>query len=286
MNPGLAPTGVAAASPSYISPIASGGQIGRRRRPHTGPDRQTVTRFFLQLNIQNAEFMQTDTQKKRAKPVYCMSCSQVMLSHGCQKELPPVLDRSYVYLSTLQRDPLMRIEHDKEFVNTVAGFLPCWVPHRTLAAAMGIPPDAIERAELSFGFYAWATEFENVHSMWNFQEPTLTIDGMTYNDSEHYYQSQKPVPWDMATWEAMKVDVMTKAVWEKVLRSEDVRLLLLSTREHPLVSIKTDYFWGFHPSNKEVSVNALAVILMSIRTALRRVCGEVSGRVRQEISCC
>ena len=119
--------------------------------------------------------------------------------------------------------------------------------------------------------------------MWVFQEPTLTVNGTNCNDSEHYYHSQKPVPWDMATWEAMKVDVMTKAVWEKVLRSEDVRLLLLSTREHPLVSIKTDYFWGFHPSNKEVSVNALAVILMSIRTALRRVCGEVSGRVRQKI---
>ena len=206
-----------------------------------------------------------------------------MLSYGCLKELPPVLDRSYVYLSTLQRDPLMRIKHAKEFVNTVAGFLPCWVPHRTLAAAMQISPDAIERAEQSFGFYVWATEFENVHSMWVFQEPTLTIDGTNYNDSEHYYHSQKPVPWDVATWEAMKVDVMTKAVWEKVLRSEDVRLLLLSTGGHPLVSIKKDYFWGFHPSNDKVSVNALAVILMSIRTALRRVCVEVSGHVRQEI---
>ena len=143
-----------------------------------------------------------------------------------------MLDMSYVYLSTMPCDPLMYIAQPSEdvysehFLNAVSSFLLCWVPHRTLAAAMGIPLHAIDRAEQCYGFYVWATEFENVHSTWAFREPRLNIDGKEYDNSEHYYHSQKPVPWNKTTWDAMKIDVMSKGVWDKVLH---VRMLLLST---------------------------------------------------------
>ena len=207
-----------------------------------------------------------------------------MSSYHCVKELPAVLDRSYVYLSTMQRDRLRQMMILPHFVHEVSEFLPCWVPHRTLATIMGIPVDAIEQAEQEFGFYVWATEFENVHSTWAFEEPTLSIDGSDYNDSEDYYHKQKPVPWDERIWDAKKIDVMTKGVFEKLLRSEDARKLLLSTWDHPLVSIKKDRFWGFHPSKPTTSANALAAILVYIRAHLRwRLCDEVSRQVRSEI---
>ena len=44
--------------------------------------------------------------------------------------------------------------------------------------------------------YLWATEFENVHSLWRYKEPPITIDGRTYRWSEDFYRAQ---------WEAVFV---------------------------------------------------------------------------------
>ena len=46
----------------------------------------------------------------------------------------------------------------------------------------------------------------------------------------------------------------------------DVRALLISTWPHPLLSVKCDNFWGFHPVAG--GSNALAKLLMQLRDEL------------------
>jgi predicted NAD-dependent protein-ADP-ribosyltransferase YbiA (DUF1768 family) len=212
-----------------------------------------------------------------------------MLKYDCVRELPEKLTTSYIYLSSMQSIHLRKLslsEESRTFCAYVATVVPCWVPHKPIASAMGYSLDAIERAELRYGYYVWATEFENVHSTWDFGEPILHIDGKKFRDSEHYYQSKKPVPWNTATWNAEKIDVMTRGVFEKMLQSLEARSLLLSTWNHPLVSIKPDLFWGFYGNsddNASRSVNALAIILTTLRGSFRQICLGVADNVRKQI---
>lgn len=165
------------------------------------------------------------------------------------KELPAVLTEPMYYLSRLQREKVLEIPG-------LAGYadeLPGWLPHRVVSTALGFGTDAIEAAAEQLGRpYVWATEFENVHDTWLYPEPQLHIGGRLYNGSEAYYQSQKPSKdeWDKHDkdeWDNRKWNVMVTAVEAKLKASTDVLELLMSTRDHPLLSIKKDKDWGWHP---------------------------------------
>jgi hypothetical protein len=65
------------------------------------------------------------------------------------------------------------------YVNT----LPQWVSHREVAIALGYQLGGIERAEERFGVYQWATEFENVHTTWIYDEVPFEYDGVLFGGS-------------------------------------------------------------------------------------------------------
>jgi len=181
------------------------------------------------------------------------------------KTFPTVLDEPRTYLSIAQRDVCQRYEALRHLV------LPGWVKSRLIAEALGhdlSPHVGINLAMVANGHkpWLWATEFENVHTLWKFKEPEVTIDGRTYKDAETYYQSQKETEWSEAAsarWDAKKESLMKKAVWAKFEASPEARDLLISTHPHPLLSIKNDSFFGFDPL--EGGQNKLAVILMELR---------------------
>ena len=75
------------------------------------------------------------------------------------------------------------------------------------------------------------------------------------------------MPFDDATWEAQRVDVMRRAVRAKVTASTEVQQLLLATGDHSLLSIKAGRFWGFDP--KRGGENMLARLLEELRQELR-----------------
>ena len=103
---------------------------------------------------------------------------------------PDELTESLYYLSSAQRERVRSIEGLAEF----ADHLPCWVPHRRVAAALGHGFEGIEAAEARIGMpYVWATEFENVHSLWQFDEPAFAdeTDGLEYGGSEQFFQAHK-----------------------------------------------------------------------------------------------
>ena len=81
--------------------------------------------------------------------------------------------------------------------------LPCWLPHREVANALGETHNAIAAAEQTCGGpYCWASEFENFHSTWPFQEPGFKAHGVKFAGSEQFFQVHKhkdAAQWPMTT---------------------------------------------------------------------------------------
>ena len=180
--------------------------------------------------------------------------------------LPAVLpqDEPYYYLSAQQESVCRAYPELQVFIP----HLPCWIPHRRIADALGFSHRGIENALQRLGRpYVWGTEFENVHAMWNFDEPRLTIDGQVYSCSESYYHSQKPKPFNAPLWDQQRDGVMRTAVRHKFTARPELSALLLSTAPHPLFSIKSDRYWGVTPDG--IGENKLAVLLMALRTELQ-----------------
>ena len=178
------------------------------------------------------------------------------------RELPQELTEPLYYLGPQQR---VQIQSCVPKLHALLPFLPCWVPHRLIAQALGYSEDGIQNAiQWNHGQpYLWGTEFENVHSFWDFDEPSFVVDGIRYEDSEDFYQRQKPQPFDALRWDAQRDDVMRRALEKKFQSSVIFRSLLMSTHPFPLLSLKRDAYWGvnFHGQGE----NRLAQLLMEIR---------------------
>ena len=82
------------------------------------------------------------------------------------------------YVSTPPERPSPGLQCLLDSVDT----LPCWLPHRAVADALGFSHSAIEAAEARLGGkgYRWASEFENVHSLWPFKEPGFVVHGIRF----------------------------------------------------------------------------------------------------------
>ena len=182
------------------------------------------------------------------------------ISPDILKELPANLDEPRTYLSVAQARICARIPELK----CIEKNLPGWVRSRWIAHVLGYEQAGIDRAIKEHKPWVWATEFENVHSLWNFREPKLSIDGIEYTDSEAYYQDHKPPGVDRGNIAHEKrLAVMRKALRAKFKASKEASDLLKATYPHPLLAIKSDRFWGFHP--KDGGSNLLAILLMEIR---------------------
>ena len=166
--------------------------------------------------------------------------------------------------------------------------LPCWASQRLVGAAFGFNASGRQRAVKSLGgrSYAWATEFENVHAVWVYDEPRFRIDvGEAHGQnltSEEYYQSQKPKPFDEQRWEWRKYEVMLTGVRAKLAADPSLRALLLATGTHPLLSLKGDSCWGFDPTHG--GDNLLAKIWMKLRTEVQLECSNRKCRPSQKIA--
>jgi predicted NAD-dependent protein-ADP-ribosyltransferase YbiA (DUF1768 family) len=145
-----------------------------------------------------------------------------------------------------------------------ANMLPLWIPAKEVGEMLGLDTSAVDRAQayLNNRPYMWATEFENVHSTWNFEEPQIQApNGVTYPSSEEYYHCVKAneSPHNYH-------HVMFGALWLKFVHSKksvELLTLLINTWPHPLLSIKEDEIWGFHP--RKGGKNLLAKMLQNIR---------------------
>lgn len=129
----------------------------------------------------------------------------------------------------------------------------------------------------------------------NFSNYPFELDGHVWKTSEHYFQAQKFIndqkSFDevrnaksalMAArlgrsrkrplrpdWESVKIDLMRKALYAKFKSNEQIKQVLLSTKDAKIVeNSPRDYFWGCG-SNKK-GLNKLGLLLMETRDKLRK----------------
>jgi hypothetical protein len=127
----------------------------------------------------------------------------------------------------------------------------------------------------------------------NFSPHGFELDGAYWPTSEHYFQAQKfagtphvdqirqvktakdaakmgrerkrPLRLD---WEQVKDDIMRKAVLRKFETHADIRKILLSTDDEPIVeNSPVDYYWGCGKDGS--GKNQLGLILREVREILR-----------------
>jgi N-glycosidase YbiA len=127
----------------------------------------------------------------------------------------------------------------------------------------------------------------------NFSRHPLELDGVRWPTSEHYFQAQKfagtphaeevrraRTPKEAAEmgrdrsrplrpdWEAVKDDVMRRAVHRKFEAHNDIRTILLGTGDEQIVeNAPRDFYWGCGADGS--GKNRLGEILMEVRQILR-----------------
>jgi N-glycosidase YbiA len=129
----------------------------------------------------------------------------------------------------------------------------------------------------------------------NFSPHGVDLDGAWWPTVEHYFQAAKFVETDPAhaaairgvanprdaarmgrdrghplrsDWEAVKEDVMRRAVRSKIVKHPELREKLLATGEEEIVEVSpSDYYWGAGQDGS--GQNRLGHILMEVRTELR-----------------
>lgn len=140
----------------------------------------------------------------------------------------------------------------------------------------------------------YSTKEEPYGCFSNFSAHPFELDGALWPTSEHYFQAQKfagtehvevvrlaPTPMQAANmgrererplrtdWEAVKDDVMRRAVLAKFSQHADIREILLATGDEELIENTTnDYYWG--RGTKGNGKNMLGIILMEVREQLRQ----------------
>ena len=124
----------------------------------------------------------------------------------------------------------------------------------------------------------------------NFSHHGFTLDGTFWKTAEHYFQAQKfagtpqedavrqaPDPMTAKQkggdrthplrpdWEAVKDDVMRRAVRAKFEQHPDIRAVLLGTGDEELVeNAPNDYYWGCGADG--TGKNMLGRVLMEVRS--------------------
>lgn len=189
------------------------------------------------------------------------------IPHPRDGQLPAELPEPLVYLSAAQKEIV-----DRSCPSLRDVTLPAWVPQRVVAKDLGFSEEGVNQGlDHTDGLnYVWATEFENVHMFWTFEEPQIEVadNEQVWQSSEHWYQSCKPKPFDNERWKLARDDVMRQGLTGKLHASPEVRDLLLKTGNHPLVSLKNDKYWGVHPTKG--GRNRLGELWMELREELQK----------------
>lgn len=127
----------------------------------------------------------------------------------------------------------------------------------------------------------------------NFSAHGFTLEGRYWPTAEHYFQAQKfldeahtaavhaaPTPMEAKAlggdrarplrddWEAVKDQVMRKALVAKFTQHPDLRAALLATGDEALIeAAPRDFYWG--SGDDGTGRNRLGALLMEVRAALR-----------------
>ena len=171
--------------------------------------------------------------------------------------LPTPLDCPRVYLSFSQH----RVCHYKEKLKNLT--LPGWVRQDLIGEALGYNQKSLWNVWQRKGSWVWATEFENSHATWYFEEPRVGDGkGNSYQNAQAYYNFLTK-DWHWLDDNQIRIDAMKKAVTAKFQVSKPARDVLIASYPHPLLCINSDTFWGYDV--RDGGSNHLGIILMEVR---------------------
>ncbi len=153
---------------------------------------------------------------------------------------------------------------------------------------------ALRKVEQKHGFFVWATEFSNMHSVFKYKEKPIVVGGVTYSNSENYFQSCKFIGSPDANyvnslirgadpaksytigrkytnirgdWKHVRENVMFEALTAKFAADENARNILLQTGDLKLVQLKpNDAYWGTGPDG--CGNNKLGNLVTRVRTKI------------------
>mmetsp|Transcript_20020 Transcript_20020/g.17691 ORF Transcript_20020/g.17691 Transcript_20020/m.17691 type:complete len:167 (-) Transcript_20020:63-563(-) len=130
----------------------------------------------------------------------------------------------------------------------------------------------------------------------NFYRSLITIDGIAYETSEHYFQCMKFYPSDehmelvrlakspgiaarlgrsrknplRKDWEEVKDDLMYQAIYAKFTQNEELKQILQETGDKYLVEhTKKDFYWADGGTGE--GKNMLGIQLMKLRDELKKL---------------
>jgi len=135
------------------------------------------------VQLINLDWINLDTNTDTVFPIYTIPESRLFL-----KSLKNVnVSRSYFYLSEEHKDFCVR-KLGKHFP------LPGWVSQELISFDLfgqeGV--NHLKSVEKYYNcFIHWAPQFSNVRSTFNFFEPSIIIDNVSYNGPEQYFQLMK-----------------------------------------------------------------------------------------------
>jgi len=129
-------------------------------------------------------------------------------SSGVIPVLVGTLSQPMLYFNKRQRNVIIRC--GLSALDSYADHLLGWIPPYIVAGALVFDAKGIDRAvaDLQGRPHVWATEFENVHTTWEFSESEITVQGNTYSCTE----VQKPVSFDRSEWLTCRVAAMREGL--------------------------------------------------------------------------
>ena len=154
---------------------------------------------------------------------------------------------------------------------------------------MTTKPRSRSHSMTTIRFYSKTPEFSWLS---NFHVAPFVLDGVTYPSVEHYYQSQKtsdpekrarilekPTPKEAkaaakrvtrrSDWEAVKGEVMERAVRAKFGQNPDLAEMLLATGDAVLVHIRPWEARSGKPQRNRDQADSLGALIMQVREELR-----------------
>lgn len=140
-------------------------------------------------------------------------------------------------------------------------------------------------------FYHETEEFGYLSNYWL---APITIEGVQWKSTEHYYQAQKTLDLTFAEkirqaatcdqaknlgnssqciyrpdWETKKIEAMNTAIKAKFDQHPDLKALLLATGKATLIEdSREDYYWGIGATG--TGKNMLGTLLMELRDAYQK----------------
>lgn len=152
---------------------------------------------------------------------------------------------------------------------------------------------------------------EPYYEFTNFYPATVTIDDQRWPTTEHYFQAQKFVgtpylelirgfssareafqlsrnstvsQWRRSDWDAVKDDIMLKALRCKFTQHKDLRKLLWETGDRELIEhTSNDSYWA-DGGGRGRGLNKLGKLLMKVRDDIVAVCGPYVEPVKKNSS--